>query len=170
MVHTFTKLITQTIGGFPLAFASTLLIPGLAMADFESQPCSDTHQQIEHTKKTLHASEQRQQQLQQNVRATYQELFACNSGTLLSITQQQHCSHLQEEGPKQFQAMIEVTTLNHQTTKLLAQQTRLIQLNCESISGNTYPEIISLAPLKKIAMKKEQRRVASDHFRNPTRD
>ncbi len=154
MVHAFTKHIARIIGLFALPFVSTLLIPGLAMADSEIPPCTVTPLQIEHTQKTLHASEQRQQQLQRDVRATYQELFTCKSGTLLSIAQQQYCSHLQEAGTKQFQAMIEVTTLHHQTAQLLAHQTHLMQLNCPSISEDTYPKTISLTPPKKVAMNK----------------
>ncbi len=144
MVHAFTKNITRIICLFSLALVSFLLIPGLAMADFESQPCTVAHLQIEHTQETLRTSEQRQQQLQQDVRSTYQQLFACKTGTALSIAQQQSCSHLQEEGPKQFQAMVEAITLSHQTSQQLAHQTHQAERNCPKITEETFPKIASL--------------------------
>lgn len=154
MVHAFTKHITRIIGHFFLVIASAFVLPISVMAELETLPCTEARLQIEHTQIILQPLKQRQQQLQQDVRATYQQLFACKTGTLVSKAQQQYCSHLQEEGPDQFQAMIEVTTLHHQTAQLLAHQTRLMQLTCLTISEDTYPETISLTPLKKVAIHK----------------
>ncbi len=154
MVHAFTKLITRIIGLLSLVIASALVLPISVMAELETLPCTEARLQIEHTQIILQPLKQRQQQLQQDVRATYQQLFACKTGTLLTKDQQQYCSHLQEEGPDQFQAMIEVTTLHHQTARLLAHQTRLMQFNCPTISEDTYTETISLTPLQKVVMNK----------------
>ena len=149
MVHAFTNNITRIIGLFLVAFVSALVLPISVMAEPETLPCTDARLQIEQTHILLRPLQQRQQQLQQDVRATYQQLFACKAGTTLSIAQQQYCSHLQEEGPKQFQTMIEVITLSHQTSQQLAHQTRHVQLICPTISEHTYPEIISLTPSAK---------------------
>ena len=152
MVHVFTNNISRIIGVFPLAFVSALLIPSLAMADSESQPCTEAHLQIEHIHNTLQASKQRQQQLQKEVRTTYQQLFACKIGTPLSITQQHYCSQLEEKGPKQFQAMIEVTTLRHQNAQLLAHQAHHAQLTCPKIKDGKRQKITRLIPLQNISM------------------
>ena len=154
MVHAFTKHITRIIGLFSLAIASTLVLPISVMAEPETLLCTEARLQIEHTQIILQPLKQRQQLLQQDVRATYQQLFTCKAGTLLSIAQQQYCSHLQEEGPKQFQAMIELTTLHHETAQLLAHQTRKAQHTCPAIIEDSLQKNTNLLPIQKVAMNK----------------
>ncbi len=152
MLHAFTKNITRIVSLFPLALVLALLIPGVAMADSDSQPCVGAHLQIEQTQETLRASKLRQQQLQQDVRTTYQQLFACKTETLLSIAQQQHCSQLQEEGPKQFQAMVKAITLSHLTSQQLTNQTHQAILTCPASTEETFPKLSSLIRMQKNVM------------------
>ncbi len=152
MVQAFTKNITRIMSLFPLAFVSALVLPISVMAEPEILPCTHARLQIKQTQTFLQPMKQHQQQLQQDVRMTYQKLFACKTETALSIAQQQYCSQLQEEGPKQFQAMVDAITLSHQTSQQLAHQIHQVHLNCPSISKETYPEIINLISLQKIAM------------------
>ena len=141
MVHVFTTNISRIIGLFFVTFVSALLTPGFAIADSEIKSCAVAHLQIEHTQSTLQTSEQRQQQLQHNVRTTYQQLFACKTGTALSLAQQHYCTQLQEDGPKQFQAMVDAITLSHQTSQQLANQTHQATLNCPENTEETSPQI-----------------------------
>ncbi len=143
MVHAFTNN-TRIIGLFFLTVVSALVLPISVMAEPETPPCTDARLQIEHTHILLRPLKQRQQQLQQDVRIIYQKLFACKTGTALSIAQQRYCSALQEAGPKQFQAMVKAITLSHQTSQQLAHQTRQAQLTCPSITEETFPKIASL--------------------------
>ena len=147
MVHAFTR-ITYLL---PLTFVWALLIPLTVMAAPGPLSCTDARIQIEQTHITLRSLEQHQQQIQQHVRAIYQKLFACQTGTGLSSVHQQHCTQLLEEGPKQFQAMVKAITLSHQTSQQLAHQTRQVQLACSTIAENTFPKTTSLAPLQKFA-------------------
>lgn len=145
MVDVFTRKLTRIISLLPLTFVGALLIPLTVMAESGTLSCRDAQRQFEQTQKTLQPLEQHQQQLQQHVRTTYQELFACQTATsLLTQTQQQHCTHLEEEGPKQFQAMVKAITLSHQTSQQLAHQTRQIQLTCPAMAEGTFPKIASL--------------------------
>jgi hypothetical protein len=98
---------------------------------------------------------QRRQQIQQHVRTIYQELFACQTGTSLTQAQQKNCRHLQDEGPKQFQAMVKAITLSHQTSRQLVHQTRQAQITCPAIAAeDTFPKTTSLSPLQEIAKNK----------------
>ncbi len=150
MVHAFAK-ITYLL---PLTFVWALLFPLTVMAKSGILSCTDADRRIEQTQNTLRSLEQHQQQLQQHVRAIYQKLFACQTGTGLSLAHQQHCTQIQEEGPKQFQALVEAITLSHQTSQQLAHQTRQVQLVCPTIAENTFPKTTSLAPLQKITRNK----------------
>jgi len=152
MVHVFTRNITRITYLLPLTFLWALLIPLTVMADPETLSCTDVRLQIEKTQKTLRPLEQHQQQLQQHLRAIYQELFVCQTGTSLTQAQQEYCRHLQDEGPKQFQAMVEVITLRHQTFQQLAHQSHQAQITCPAIAAeDTLPKTTSLSPLQEIA-------------------
>lgn len=144
MVYVFTRKLTRCLNLLPLTFAAAFLIPLTVMAEPGTLSCKDAHTQIDQTQKTLRPLEQDQQQLQQEVRIIYQNLFACQTSTSLTQTQQEYCTHLQKEGPKLFQAMVEVITLSHQTSQQLAHQTRQAQLTCPAIIEETFPQIASL--------------------------
>lgn len=144
MVHVFTKKLTRIIYILPLTFVGALLIPLTVMAESGTLSCADSHRLIEQTQKTLQPLEQHQQQLQQQVRTIYGKLFACQATTSLTQTQQEYCTHLQEEGPKQFQAMVKAITLSHETSQQLAHQTRKAQLTCPAMAEGTFPKIASL--------------------------
>ncbi|MEX0830620.1 MAG: hypothetical protein WD032_10300 [Nitrospirales bacterium] len=96
--------------------------------------------------------EQHQQQRQQDVRAICQKLCACQTGGGLSLAEKQDCTQLQEEGPKQFQAMVEAITFNHQTSQQLARQTRQTQLTCPANTENTFPKTPNLLLPQKSSM------------------
>jgi uncharacterized protein len=126
---------------FPLALAFCVFSPLTASAEPASLSCDSARAQLEHTQHTLLPLKQQQQQIQRHVRAIYQELLACQTGTELSLAQQKYCTQLQEEGPKQFQAMVEAITLSYETSQQLAHQTRQVQLACPAISDETFPQI-----------------------------
>lgn len=152
MLPAFSQNILPITRAVPLAFALALLIPSLAMAASESQLCTDAHLQIEHTQMILRASEQRQQQLQQDVRAIYRKLFACQTGIGLSLAGHQHCAQLEKEAPKQFQAMVKSITFTHQTSQQLVHQTSQAQLTCPQNSENLLAQKTSMTPLQKFAI------------------
>jgi hypothetical protein len=150
MVRFFTKNLTRIIFLLPLPFVLGFLIPHTVMAEPGTPVCPDVRRQIEGTRQTLSLLEQHQQQLQQQVRAIYHELFACQTGSGLSLAQQHHCTQLQEEGPKQFQSMVEAITLHHRTSQQLAHQTRQAQLTCPTSAEGTFPKITQLPLQQKI--------------------
>ena len=139
MILVLIRNIGRIIGLLPLTFVATLFLPLNVMGESGTLSCTDAQKQIEQTQNVLQPLEQRQQQLQQDVRAIYQELFACQTGRELSRAEQQDCTQLQEEGPKQFQAMIRAITISHQTSQQLAHQTRQVQLACQAIATETFP-------------------------------
>jgi len=141
MVHANAKGIIQIFRLLPLAFVTTLLIPFSVMAASETLPCQDVRLEIEQTQQTLSLLEQQQHELQQHVRIIYQELIACQTGSGRSTAQHHHCTQLEEEGPKQFQAMIATTTLKHQQSKRLVHQTRQAQLTCPTIAEDAFPQM-----------------------------
>lgn len=152
MVHAFTRNITRITYLLPLTFVSALLIPFTVMAEPTGSSCELARSQMEYTRSTFLPLEQRRQQIQQHVRTIYQELFACKSGTSLTQAQQEYCSHLQDEGPKQFQAMVKAITLSHQTSQQLVHQTRQAQLACPAIAAeDTFPKTTRLSSLQEIA-------------------
>jgi len=151
MVRFFTKNLTQIIFTLHLPFVLAFLMPLTVMAEPGTPSCPDVRLQIEETQQTLRPLEQRQQQLQQQVRTIYHELFACQTGSGLSLAQQHHCTELQKEGPKQFQAMVEAITLHHRTSQQLAYQTRQAQLTCPAIAENNFPKTTRLPLLQIIA-------------------
>jgi len=68
------------------------------------------------------------------------------------LEQQKHCTRLQEEGPKQFQAMINIITLTHQASQRLSTQTRQDTISCPAIAAkDTFPKPTSLSPLQGMA-------------------
>lgn len=144
MILVLIRNIGRIMALLPLTFVAALFLPLNAMSESGTLSCRDAHRQIEQTQNTLRPLEQHQQQLQQDVRNIYQKLFACQTGTTLPLAQQQHCTQLQEDGPKQFQAMIKAITLSHQTSQQLAHQTRQVQLACPAIAEGTFPKIASL--------------------------
>ena len=136
-----------------MTFVWAALIPLTVMAETEILSCQAARKQIEQTQNSLRPLEQQRQQIQQHVRTIYHELFACQAGTVLSIAQQHHCTQLQEEGAKQFQAMVEAITRSHQTAQQLANQTHQVQITCRTIAAEeTFLKTTSLSPLQKIAM------------------
>ena len=142
MIHVFTKNITRNAYLLPLTFVSALLMPLTVMADPEIRSCSDARIHITHTQNILRPMKQHQQQLQQHVRVIYQKLFACQTRTEFSLAQQKQCTQLQEEGPTQFQALVEAISLNHQTSQQLAHQIHQAQLTCPASVEDTLPQII----------------------------
>ncbi len=144
MVHTLLTKLTRIPYLVPLTFASTFLILFPFMAEADSQSCTDVQKQIEQIQNTLRPLEQHQQQLQQHVRTIYQNLFVCQAGGELSLAEQQSCTQLQEEGPKQFQAMIEAITVSHQMSQQLASQTHQVQLACPAIAEDRSSIVSSL--------------------------
>jgi len=151
MLEALAKTIRKPWLQLPIALGTVLLSPLAVIAEPKDQACETARSQIEQTRNTLRPLEQHQQHLQQHVRAIYQKLFACQTGTGLSLAQQKHCTQLLEEGPKQFQAMVEAITLSHETSQQLAHQTRHVQLACPTIAENTFPKTTSLPHLKKFA-------------------
>ncbi len=137
MVHAGTNNITRFIDLFFLAFVSTLLIPFSVLAEPETLPCTNARLEIKHTQNILRPMRQHRQQLQEEVESTYQQLFVCQTDRKLSLTQQQHCTELQKEGPKQFQAIVTAIILSHQTSQLLANQSLQAQLACPVITERT---------------------------------
>ncbi len=109
---------------------TVLLSPLAITAEPHDQSCETAQKQIEQTQHTLLPLKQQQQQIQQRVRTLYQELFVCNMSTALSLEQQNHCAHLQDEAGLKFQAMIAAITLTHEASQQLARQTRQFQLAC----------------------------------------
>jgi uncharacterized protein YpbB len=155
MVQLFTRNIAWIIYLLLPTFVSALMIPTTVMAESATLSCQAVSTQIEHTRSVLLPLEQRRQQIQQHVRTIYQELFACQTGISLTQAQQENCRHLQDEGPKQFQAMVKAITLSHQTSQQLARQTRQAKITCPAIAAEgTFPKTISLAPLQDIAKNK----------------
>ena len=108
--------------------------PLTVMAEPIHLSCTKARLHIEKTQHTLQPLKQQQQQIQQDVRNIYQELFACQAERRLSLAQQQHCTKLQKEGPKQFQAMVEAITRSHRTAQQLAHLTNHAQLTCPNQS------------------------------------
>lgn len=144
MVHAFLTNPKQNPYLLALTFVSVSLIPFPVIAETETQTCTEAQKQIEQTQNTLRPLEQHQQQLQKHVRTIYQELFACKTGRELSRSEQQKCSQLQEEGPKNFQDLIKVITLSHQTSQQLAHQTQQAQLACPAIAEDTSSKVSRL--------------------------
>ena len=142
MIQLFPRNIAPIIVLLPLALVLAFLIPLTVMAEPGTPSCPDARLQIEDTQNILRPLKQHQQQLQQHVRVIYQKLFACQTRTELSLAQQKQCTQLQEEGLKQFQAMVEAITLSHQTSRQLAHQTRQAQLTCPASVEDTLPQII----------------------------
>ncbi len=150
MRNALTKTTNKPSLQLSIGFALLLLSPFTVMAEPTGTSCELARTQMESLRNTLLPLEQRQQQIQQHVRTIYQELLACKSGTVLSRKQQKHCSHLQEEGAQKFQAMINVITLNYQTSQQLAHQTRQFQLTCSAMAADgTSPKTTSLPILPK---------------------
>jgi len=148
MLNALIKTMKKPSLHLPIGLAIVLLNPITVMAEPTGTSCEFARTQIEDTRNILHPLEQQQQQVQQYVRTIYQELLACKSGTALSL-KQQHCTLLQEEGPKQFQAMINIITLTHQTSQQLARQTRQFQLACFAIAAeDTFSKTTSLPTLQ----------------------
>ena len=136
----------------PIVFAIPLLNPITVMAEPIGTSCKFARTQIEDTRNILHSLEQQQHQIQQHVRTIYQELFICKFDTALSLKQQKHCTHLQEEGAKKFQAMIKVITLTHQAFQRLASQTLQAKITCPTIAAkDTFPKTTGLSPLQGVA-------------------
>ncbi len=148
MIQRFTRTLPTLISIFSLAFAWGILFPLTVMAEPNPSSCQDRYQQIEESQQALRSLEQHEQQLQQHVRGIYQELFACHTGSGHSTGHYHHCTQLEKEGPKQFQAMITTTTLKHQKSQQLAQQTRQVQLNCPIGGKNAIPKttVLLLSP------------------------
>ncbi|MDH5775632.1 MAG: hypothetical protein OEZ57_12035 [Nitrospirota bacterium] len=144
MIQRFPRNHATLIFIFSLLLVWAFLFPLTVVAEPRPTSCPNMHQQIEETQQTLRALEQQQQQLQQQVRATYQELFACQAGSGRSTAQHHHCTQLAKEGPNQFQAMIEAITLQHQRSQQLAHQTRQAQLTCPVSNKNTFPQTTQL--------------------------
>jgi len=141
MALTFIKYIPPIPYLRPFIIVLAFWSPLPVIAGQKNPSCTDARIQIEKTHNALRSLKHQQQQLQQHVRTIYQELFACRTGAELSFAQQQRCTQLQEEGPKQFQAMIEVITRSHQNSQQLAHQTRQVQLACPAIAEETPPQI-----------------------------
>ncbi len=125
-----------------------LLSPIAATAEPHNDSCESTRKQIEQTYQTLLPLKRQQERIQREVRDTYQELFACKSGTAISLPQQRHCTLLQEKAPKQFQAMIEAITLRHQTSRQLADQTRQAKLACPALPEEAFTKFVNLRTSK----------------------
>ena len=64
------------------------------------------------------------------VRHIYQELFMCHSTTMASKKQELYCQQLEAEAPKQFQAMIQLVTASHQSSKQLRTLASQVQKLC----------------------------------------
>ena len=144
MLHALLRNIVLITSLPCITFALTLLIPFTALAETQTLLCQIALTELKHTQSVLLPLKQEQQQIQQHVRTIYQELFTCQSEKALSTAQQQHCTKLREEGPKQFQAMVKTITLAHQTSRQLAYQTRQAQLTCPAILEETFPKITKL--------------------------
>jgi hypothetical protein len=150
MLETLAKTIRKFRLQLPIALITVLLSPLAVTAEPNDQSCETAQRQIDQTQHTLLPLKKQQQQIQKHVQTIYQELFACKSRTALSLEQQKHCTHLQEEGAQKFQAMINVITLAHQTSQQLASQTRQSQLSCPAIAAeDTFPKTTSLPILPK---------------------
>ena len=144
MLASLAKTINRPCLQLSIALGIVVLSPLAVIAEPKDQSCETARQNIEQTQNILRPLKQQQQQIQQHVRTIYQELFACKTGSELSLVQQKYCTQLQKEGPKQFQNMIEVITLRHQTSQLLAHQTKQAQLTCPILTEDTFPQIARL--------------------------
>ena len=152
MLEALAKTIKKFRLQIPIALITVLLSPLAVTAEPTDQSCETTQRQIDQTQHTLLPLKKQQQQIQQHVRIIYQELLACKSGTALSLKQQKHCTRLQEEAPKQFQAMINIITLTHQASQRLSTQTRQDTISCPAIAAkDTFPKPTSLSPLQGMA-------------------
>ena len=114
---------------FLLTLILIFLSPFTVMAAPDILSCTEAQRQIEKTQNTLQPLKQEQKQIQQDVRNLYHELFACQTEKRLPLAEQ-HCTKLQEEGPKQFKAMVEAITRSHKTTQQLAHQTLQAHFIC----------------------------------------
>ena len=144
MLDVITKTINKPWLQFSIALGIVLFSPLTVIAGAKEQSCETARKNIDRTKSTLRPLKHQQQQIQQHVRTIYQELFTCQTRTELSLTQRNYCTQLQKEGSKQFQAMLEVTTRNYQTSQQLAHQTHQLQLACPTITEHTFPKITRL--------------------------
>jgi len=151
MFQLFPRNITTILFLLPLPLVLIVLTPLTVLAEPGISSCPDVSLQIEQTQRTLRPLEQRQQQLQQQVRAIYQELFACQTGSSLALAQQRHCTQLQEEGPKQFQAMVAAITLHHRTSQQLAHQIHHMPLACPANTTDTLRNTLNQPSFTKIA-------------------
>jgi len=149
MLEALAKTIRKFRLQLPIALMTVLLSPLAVTAEPNDQSCETAQKQIDQTQHTLLPLKKQQQQIQQHVRTIYQELFVCKADSALSLEQEKHCTHLQEEGAQKFQAMINVITLAHQASQQLASQTRQFQLTCQAIAEDTFPKTTSLPTLPK---------------------
>jgi hypothetical protein len=148
MMQPLTRNITPMSFLPRMTFALALLIPFTAIGETRTLSCQTTLTKIEHTRRILLPLKHEQEQIQEHVRTIYQELFACQTGTVFSLAQQQHCTQLQEEAPKQFQAMVKSITLTHQTSQQLFHQTHQAQLACPPNSDNLLAKKSSMTLLQ----------------------
>ena len=130
MTLAFTKHIVRITYLCLLTILLASLSPLTVMAEPEILSCTNARRQTENTLNTLRPLKQQQEQLQQQVRAVYQELITCQTGAELSFAHQLHCTQLQEEGPKQFQALVKAITRSHQISQQLARQSRQMERTC----------------------------------------
>ena len=151
MLNALTKPIKKPSVQLPIVFAIVLLSPFTVMAEPIGTSCELARTQMEYTRSVLLPLEQQQREIQQHVRTIYTELFACQTGTSLTQAQQEYCRHLQDEGPKQFQAMVDAITLSHKTSQQLVHQTRQVLLTCPANAENAFSKTTSLSPLQEIA-------------------
>ena len=134
----------KTTYWIPLVLASCVFGPLTASATPPSPSCDATARvKLEHTQNNLLLLKDRQEKTQQQVLQTYQNLFACQSNKTISMEQRDHCRQLQEEGAKQFQAMIGLIIVRHQAIQQLAHQTRQVPISCPAISDEPFPQITS---------------------------
>ncbi len=151
MIPVLARVFTPITAILFLTVSTTFFLPSSSRADSQTLSCSNVRLEIEQTQRLLRPLEQRQQAIQQNVRTIYQKLFVCQSGRETTFVEQQQCTQLQEEGPTQFQAMVEITTRKHQAFQKLSHQIRQAHLNCAGIEGNTSPKTANQPAIQKIA-------------------
>ena len=158
-MHTaITRNLSRIAVLLPITFVWALLIPFTVMAEPEAlscqaartKSCQAARTKMKNTRNTLLPLKQQQTQIQQYVRSIYQELFTCQTHTAFTRAQQDHCSQLQDKGPKHFQAMIEAITRSHQISQQLAHYTRQAQLACPGLVENTFSQKTDQSLVQKI--------------------
>ena len=154
MLSTYTTNVRKPRLQLSIALMTLLLSPIAVTAEPHDKFCETTRKQIQQTHQALLPLKLQQEQIQRQVRDTYQELFACKTGTPVSLPQQRHCKQLEEEASQYFQAMIEAITLSHQTSQQLASRTHQAELNCSENSEVASTKITSLIPLQEISLNK----------------